>query len=248
MKNISNSRSLWVWRLFAIGYSLLSIFILLGNIFILEPELSPQISGVFYNWIFIFSIILLALVLVFPQYLYFYAIDCCFQALVGIVTGGSIIGILLYLLGCMFAFRQGFFRTHRSLKIAVLFCVFIVAVLSQYRFGLILFMKTFLDLVVVIFVAGAALFLFSSQLNNLMLKPKTGTLALKAAEFTVKDAEMLRRIIAGQKYETIAQDMGMADITFKKHIRTVFARLGVDDRLAFLARYSNYTVTHENEE
>jgi DNA-binding CsgD family transcriptional regulator len=60
-----------------------------------------------------------------------------------------------------------------------------------------------------------------------------------------EDAEILRRILAGEKYEAIARDTGQSLSTLKKHVRGIFLKLEVNDRIVFISRYANHRITLE---
>jgi hypothetical protein len=105
----------------------------------------------------------------FPLQFYLYAGFCCGWALIHTIDGGRILGILLYVLGLSFAFKQGCFKTFPKVKGLLSSLFLLAAMVSQVRYGM--------------------------AMETLLL---------------------LQRLLAGDKYDPIADKCGMGLSTLKK--------------------------------
>jgi DNA-binding NarL/FixJ family response regulator len=64
--------------------------------------------------------------------------------------------------------------------------------------------------------------------------------------FTATDVEILEKILAGSKYETIAQETDQSLSSLKKHIRKLFQRLQASDRVGFMSKYAKHRIVLDN--
>jgi DNA-binding NarL/FixJ family response regulator len=115
----------------------------------------------------------------------------------------------------------------------------IAAILSQMRYGLETLVDNLLLYAILVLSLALAMILFRPELNKVR---QITTLTLNPAQFTERDAEILRKILGGQKYEAIAREHGVAEVTLKKLIKRLYNRIGVEDRTNFLARYANFSI------
>jgi hypothetical protein len=192
----------------------------------------------------------------FPLQFYLYAGLCCFWGLINIVDGGGLSGLLMYALGLGFAFKMGFFKTHTVFKFVTGGLVVTGALLSQLQYGVDHFTGSLLEcleLAVIGVLFGA---LFHRELAVLVkdreapeqtpfVLPFSVTdteLRLDRDHFTERDLLILRDILAGTKYETIASGQGVGLSTLKKRLASLFSLLEVRDRVQFLARYGNHSL------
>ncbi|GAB6392626.1 MAG: response regulator transcription factor [Treponematales bacterium] len=179
-----------------------------------------------------------------PQQLYFYAAVLWFWGLFNVVSGtGGIVNMLLYFSGCAFAYKQGFFRRGRKGKLIGCVLALFAAVLSLWRLGTAYMAQSLLECFSVFFLLGGAALLFWEELGRAREHNSESLLRLTEPEFTPEDAEILRKILAAEKYESIAAESGVSVSTLKKQVKKLFGKLRVADRATFVSRYARCAVT-----
>jgi DNA-binding CsgD family transcriptional regulator len=196
---------------------------------------------------------------VFPLQFYLYAGFCSVWGLLHIIDGGRMLGVLLYGLGLAFGYKKGFFKTWPAVKGIVHILVLLGALASQVRYGIPYVMETVLQGLALLIMAGLGGLLF---LENLSLRirleaPHAGTgmatltppfmvtdseLRLSAPYFSRRDAQILQRVLAGDKYESIALEQGMGLSTLKKRLASLFSLLELPNKKAFIKRYEYHEV------
>lgn len=72
-----------------------------------------------------------------------------------------------------------------------------------------------------------------------LLRTQSRMVALRAAGLTRRQAEVALRLAAGESNQEIAQRLGISPATARKHLESVFDRLGVSHRAAAVARISS---------
>lgn len=60
--------------------------------------------------------------------------------------------------------------------------------------------------------------------------PKKKTAGLNRYHLSVRELDVLRRLVSGKTNKEIANDLGLSEKTIKNHLRTIFAKMHVDDR------------------
>ncbi|MCL2230597.1 MAG: hypothetical protein FWC01_05835 [Treponema sp.] len=186
--------------------------------------------------------IMFILTFTFPYQFYIHGIFCWLFGLIRLIDGGLVNALLIHLLGYVFFFRQGFFRKNKIFKIIIGILIIIAAIVSQNRFDKILMMSRILHFscsAVIIFISFIIL---NPEIQIIKKKMEKMTLVLQPNLFTQKDSIILQKILAGEKYETIANDEGMALSTLKKQIKRMFNILKINDRTCFLSLYANYKI------
>ena len=71
-------------------------------------------------------------------------------------------------------------------------------------------------------------------------------LPLNPKIFNAEDAEILKRILAGEKYESIAKHLGIKVNTLKKRIGKLYKNLAVGDKTIFMANFANHQIILED--
>jgi DNA-binding CsgD family transcriptional regulator len=71
-----------------------------------------------------------------------------------------------------------------------------------------------------------------------LLRAESSTDSLRAAGLTARQAEVALRLAAGESNREIANELGISPATARKHLESVFSRLGVKHRAAAVARIS----------
>ena len=67
---------------------------------------------------------------------------------------------------------------------------------------------------------------------------------LRRPELTPRELEVLQRVVKGRSNKEIAADLAIAEDTVKSHLKTLFAKLGVQDRTAAAISAIRYGIVH----
>jgi DNA-binding NarL/FixJ family response regulator len=65
---------------------------------------------------------------------------------------------------------------------------------------------------------------------------------LPRAQFKRQDVDLLRAVLAGEKYDNIADEQKMGLSTIKRRVKAMFEYVNVPDRSTFMALYEDHTV------
>jgi hypothetical protein len=241
MDAIQGKRAVLVWRLAAVIICLTWVTDFLVRVFVLEP--SPRALDLlpFPAFLYCYAVagILFIVSMFFPRELYLHGGLCWLWGLLRIIDGGSIAAVAVHALGYLFLLRRGLFRTHLRTKVMVASLLFVAAFVSQLRYGVWFLVDRGLQLFDFSLLAAVAVLLFYPVIRG---SREPLVLYLDAARFSVQDVAILQKVLSNEKYQSIASDYGLGTSTFKKRIGGLYAELGVQDRMDFMARYSRYTI------
>jgi hypothetical protein len=122
--------------------------------------------------------------------------------------------------------------------------VALLAFASQLRYSVTLLVERCLQLFDFSLLLIVAVMIFYPELHKAWLrwKDRPTFLTLDPALFSTQDIAILRKILTGDKYESIAHDSEISVSTLKKRVRVLYRNIGVQDRTDFMARYSRYTL------
>lgn len=67
---------------------------------------------------------------------------------------------------------------------------------------------------------------------------------LRRPDITPRELEVLQRVVKGRSNKEIAADLAIAEDTVKSHLKTLFAKLGVQDRTAAAISAIRYGIVH----
>jgi DNA-binding CsgD family transcriptional regulator len=151
----------------------------------------------------------------------------------------------MYCLGCAFAYKQGFFRTQLKTKCIVCGLILIASIVTQCRFGVAHLVETLLECLLLFILISIIAVLFWQEVGHLRQKNKETVLWLSPVQFTARDVEILRRILSAEKYDAIAAGVDMSLSALKQHVKTLFNKINVADKAAFMSRYARYTIELE---
>ncbi|GHV89413.1 hypothetical protein AGMMS50267_17730 [Spirochaetia bacterium] len=160
-----------------------------------------------------------------------------------LIDGGVTNALLIHFLSYIFLYRQGFFNTHHRIKLIIGGCLLAAAIASQIRFGYIILSQQLIRLFEMGFVVFVTAVFLRPQIRQIVDAEQILHLPLDL--YGEEDAAILRKIIAGEKYETIARETGRSVSAVKNHIHGVFQRLQVTDRVSFLSHYATHRIVRE---
>ncbi|MDR0567797.1 MAG: hypothetical protein LBG87_01135 [Spirochaetaceae bacterium] len=240
------------WRAVAGAVLILWLLVSAVNLFDLDPEKVPQMEqdSMTLSRFLIASLcttLALGFLLIVPRQFYIYTGVFCFWGLSALVDGGKGTALLMYLLGLGFAYKQGFFKTFRRVKVLASILLVIGAVSLQYRYGASAILNTVLTWIALCMIGGLGYQLFLPELRKFFARvgeaevpqcPSSADTALGELNFDDIDRTIAERISQGEKYERIAIDLNVSVPTVKRRAKRIFEEAGVADRREFLNRYS----------
>jgi hypothetical protein len=255
-----------IWRLATVSICLTWLICFSVRVFVLGISARPQ--DVMSPPIFIafhFGIAALLIVwIVKPHEFYVPALFCWLWGLMQLIDGGSLGATSLHLFGYLFALKRGYFRTCTVIKIVVAAVILIAALVSQVRYSVVLLIRHGLQVLDFALVAAAVALVFYSDFQEFLRQRAAVALPHEVAQpeavppeaaplflyidplrCTIQELAILKQILAGGKYESIAHEYGMAVSTLKRRVRVLYTDIGVRDRADFMVRYSRYTLELE---
>jgi DNA-binding CsgD family transcriptional regulator len=185
-----------------------------------------------------------------------------------LVSAGFLVPVALYLLGCLFAVKRGALKTHAKVKVVLSALALAAAFASQVRYSPALLLSHGVDLLAFSLIAGVAALVSSPVIQHFRLKPKDAiplepvaevpvtdcvavvplVLSLNTSQYSVRDVEILQKVLEGAKYLSIAGDCKIGVTTLKNRVHILYVQIGVGSRTDFMARYARYTLIRDDEE
>ncbi|MDR0554835.1 MAG: hypothetical protein LBG76_08575 [Treponema sp.] len=196
------------------------------------------------------TLIVLAVLIVYPMSFFLWAGLCCFWGLALLWESGDILGIFLYGLGVIFAYKRDFFNTFLKAKIFLSIVLPLAAIGAQFLDGMYLPLITILRFSFLAMAAGAAvILLFMPDFSGFIKKLSENQQEPDAIEHSEEDASrlflklsdrdksILNSILENQKYVNIAHAMNMSEPTLKRQLKRIFKLLEVSNREMFEEKY-----------
>lgn len=240
----SNSK---IYSLIRVAAIVAAIIILLvnGYIYLEERILDRVFSDLVLSYRFLSVICvetLLIILIIFPYKLESIAIFAFIHSGALLYTDPlNILSVLMFFLGIVSLYYRGLLKRQRTLKISLLIVGGLTILLSNLRFGKIIFLQTLEDKIICMLVCFL-IFIFIIMGRNQMLETNP-VLDLSAyKELTDRDKEWIELALSQEKYDNIARKYNLSPNYVKNRMRIIFKILGVPDRLALLATYSGCTI------
>jgi len=119
----------------------------------------------------------------------------------------------------------------------------ILALASQLRFGIDIFIKSVLNLSMIGFLLY--FFLISvKRFSGLQQTEQNKQIDLSDLNCTSVDNNVITRVQAGEKYSSIARSKGVSESAIKNRIGKIYTKLNVCNLFEFLSMYKNTTFLH----
>ena len=243
------SRKGWLWR---ITPALLMVILFVG--FIVQTTVYNRhdfsyliITPERHIIVIVFIAVAAAATIAFPYQFWIHATFCMTWGLVRIADGELATPLILYLFGSVFLFRMGFFKRHEIPKMISGSVLLVAAILSQYRLQSGIFGPRMMHFSLILIMMFLVVIVLYPEIKMIRIRRRECILSLDPDRFTKEDADILRRVLAGEKYEAIAKDMKIPISTMKRHISRMFNALQVSDRISFLSRYAEHTIVRGEE-
>jgi DNA-binding NarL/FixJ family response regulator len=88
-------------------------------------------------------------------------------------------------------------------------------------------------------ILAVSLLLVWPQIQKLRTVVNENVPRISVIGFSQTDIQILQKILAGDKYESIAVDCGLSINTMKHRAQKLFEKLQVTDRTTFVTKYAN---------
>ena len=197
-----------------------------------------------------FSIVLFLLIILKPERCEFFAlISIIYTFEILIVNVSNLISVFMAILAIVVLVMRGFFIKKKYLKIAILAILYIGALCTEIRFGLVDFITSLLNNIAAFFISAIIFLFIQKYLASITSRYEPRILDLtKYKDLTALDKEIIKLLKEGQKYEWIAGNQGIATSTLKKHVKRIFEILDVADLVEFHAQFGGIEIIYTEEE
>ena len=206
----------------------------------------------FYALIFVntISIILFILTVVKPERLEFYSIiSFVYMLEILILNCHNIMSVLMAILCIITLDIRGFFIRKKTLKISLFVLSYLLALLTEIRFGFAFFIETFIMNFGAFFVLAVCGLMVQKQFELMKNQSSSQILDLtKYNDLSEQDKEIIHLIKEGQKYDWIAGYLKISTPTLKRHVKRIFELLDVVDLIDFHANFSGCTIIYTKDE
>lgn len=237
-----------IWRIIAIICTLVWIIVLFAvNAFVLAKADRGTFTLLHNNLLYGFSIVISLALIFFPMQFYLYATMFWVWGLLRLADGGGggINGILMYLLGCAFAYKQGFFVKHTKVKYFIL--LFILFTHSfHYRLGVNVLTARMLDFLFVAMFFTLIYFLIIHPLVEKIKTPPSNSIIIAKCHLTEEELGLLDAVLHEEPYKAIGSDTGISESLVKQRVSVILEKTGVANRGYLLALYKQGKVIFPN--
>lgn len=249
-ENIKDKILFRVFPAFALIVSLISI--------ILPPWFRPLGNqsvhfDLAYQLIHVLSSILFILILVFPGRVFFYTIiGFVFSIYLPLEQADIFYSFLFVAMFLVSIYEQGFFDVRKRVKTGVACFYYLLIIFMQFLvYGKTYFLENFFQyLVCLSLILVSATFVFSvgniskeSAPEEPVEAPKGKSLDLSYFEdLSDREIIIICKILQNDKYDYIARQLGLSEITVKKAAGNIFKKMDCTDKFDFFGKYSNLSI------
>lgn len=241
-----------IWQTIPIIGTGFTLFVIISNLIShssgkMNPEDFISPTGVLVM-LSITMIVFLYLIF-FPSRIFLYPVICIMYGFLNIVDGGNIIGFMLFMLGCAFALKSGFFKRKAQLKFFYIVLSLIGALLTQIRYTVPVFVNSLLNIGILTVILLMFWFLFRSYFAELLpRRAELTNIDLGKYDLQKRDYDFIRQIMQNKKYDAIATTHRISESAVKQRAGVIYRKLGVSNRTEFLILASNAKIIFPDDE
>ena len=161
----------------------------------------------------------------------------------------NLLGTMLYFFSISTFYARGYFNKHAKIKNIIAIVIFSILILSEIRFGFNVFIPSLTNNLVFTFVYLASIYFIFPYTSIFAEKyDEEKTLDLKLyPELKQRDAEWLKAILKGEKYQYIAIEYKMSVGSVKNRFKYIFSIIECGDRRGFITSYADYEIIFHDE-
>lgn len=195
------------WRIIAGVCTILWTLVLFSYIAFPNVANVANFSLILNSVLYSFSICMSVALIFLPMKFYLYAILCWVWGLFNLVSGGSSNGLLMYALGCLFAYKQGLFVKRTPVTYLILLLP-LIALAFQYRFGTTIMVASIMDFLFLLMFFLLVFILFGES----FIKQKDEKLAEQAdtidsSGLTAEEILLVKEMVANKTFKSIEKDV-----------------------------------------
>lgn len=221
----------------------LAVLGLILAVTVIALELTHQLK---YNPVKITSdfiiVFFFVLIIIQPKLYFIFIFNLMLAALVNIMYGGNILGLLFYCFGLALAMRLGFFRNYKRFTIPLAFLVFFASLMFQLKRsprGL-TFTISLVNIVLALGLIVGFMYLFHENLKEFYsAKP---VLDLRVYNFTERQNACIHGCLDLKKLKTVAEEQLISESAIKREMLAIYAVMGVEDRYELYRLLLDHTV------
>lgn len=227
------NNKLFFWRIVAIIATLIWSIVFLANKAYPPPDIGFSVVSLFITDILSVASIMASIVLIFfPMQFYIYSIMCCLWGLSNLIDIGSTNGILMYLLGCAFAYYKQFFAKrepkHEPIKGLMLFAPLLIVIAFEYRLGVDMVVSSILTL---LFLGIFFVLMYFLVIDPFFVQRKIQHFKqLKKIDLSVLTAEELsivKEVLEDKIFFAIGQDRNIGESGIKQQMSGIYKKLEI---------------------
>jgi len=232
-----------IWQTIPIIGAGFSLFAIISNIVVhSQTKIFPNdlLSPMGVIVLLAITVIVFLYLIFYPSKTFLYPAICILYGLLNIVDGGNIIGLMLFILGCAFALKCGYFKRKAKIKFFILMILQVGAMLTQIRYGIPIFVNTLLNISILVIIFLMFWFLFHTYLTDL-LPNRTAITELDLGKYDLqkRDYDFIKQLLENKKYDAIASSHRISESAVKQRMGVIYRKLGVGNRTEFLVLASN---------
>lgn len=189
------------------------------------------------------------LIIIQPERLEFYSlISFIYMIYILISEPNNLIPVFMAVLCIATLNIRGFFYKRKNIKIALFIILYLLALVSEIRYGFNVFFISLLQNIAAFFILGLTVIIIQKQFSQINSNALRILDLTKYETLTEQDKIIIKLLKEGQKYEWIAGNLGIATSTLKKHTKSIFKILDVADLIDFHAQLGQLTFIYTKQE
>lgn len=211
--------------------------------------LAPEDIKPYYSWILLgflaFMVYSIIYQMIYPLDLRLFVIWVFIFSYMSIAYGATAQSLLIMYCGLFLGKRIRFFAHHKKIKIAIIVVIFVALSLCQLRFP----KQKLIDSVMEFWNAASAIIMMHLINKHLLKKidvdifekmnvPEDIQTYFDQYNFTERDKQMLKEVLAGCKYEEIAINHELSLSSVKKRLALLYKKLGVTCQIDFIIKFA----------
>lgn len=191
----------------------------------------------------LFIIVSVIYQMIFPLDFRLYIVWTFLFACITAFYKSTALSVIIVFNGIFLGSKSGFFKKNKILKIIVGSVLYSASLISLLRFESLIYIDAYINFVgaVISFVLIINIYKYfftknKNLLGQVIQKENLDTL-MEREKFSKRDRDILRSILAGDKYEKIALDNEISISYLKKRISFLYKKLGVNTQVDFLIKF-----------
>ncbi len=189
---------------------------------------------------------LFLIVLINPELYIFIGLILALGGLSNIYAGGNILGLLFYVFAMSIGLKQGFFRSFGKTKTAITVLIFFIVLCFQLRQGFQIFLSSFMNIAILIFLVTCFLLMFRENLKEYFAEK--GQIDLAKFGFSKRQLSCIHGCLLKKTLQEIADENVVSVSVIKKEMQRIYELFGIEDRYDMFILINQNTFVFPKEE